>query len=175
MTPGLTFSIAESADAAQLADLINSAYRGESSKQGWTTEAHLLHGRRTDTDDIRHLIATDDSIMMLCKAGEELLGSVHLQKSGGHVQLSMLAVSPPRQGLGIGKRLLDTAESTARQTWQIDRLVMAVIPCRHELIAFYERRGYRRTGICLPFPVSNSLWTPKVAGLRLELLEKILQ
>lgn len=168
------FSIAESADAEQLAELINSAYRGESSKQGWTTEADLLEGRRTDIEEIRRLIATDDSMMMLCKTGAELVGSVHLLMNGGQVQISMLAVNPPQQGLGIGKQLLQAAERTAEQTWRVDRFVMAVIPCRHELIAFYERRGYRRTGISREFPVNPSLWTPKVAGLSLELLEKIL-
>jgi len=172
--PGLTFSIAETADAAQLAELINSAYRGEASKQGWTTEADLLDGRRTDTEEIRRLIAHDDSMLMLCRMGAEVLGSVHLQMSSGQVQISMLAVSPPQQGLGIGKQLLQVAEKTAQQTWSVQRFVMAVIPCRHELIAFYERRGYRRTGISQAFPVNPSLWTPKVAGLRLEYLEKVL-
>jgi len=104
----------------------------------------------------------------------ELLGSVHLQIISGQVHLSMFAVSPPRQGLGIGKQLLQAAERTARQKWQVNRFVMAVIPCRHELIAFYERRGYRRTGISQAFPVNPSLWTAKVAGLRLEYLEKVL-
>ena len=79
MMPDLIFSIAEIADAEPLTELINSAYRGESSKQGWTTEADLLDGRRTDTEEIRRLIAADDSMLILCRMRAELLGSVHLQ------------------------------------------------------------------------------------------------
>jgi ribosomal protein S18 acetylase RimI-like enzyme len=170
----LSFFKAEAQHAEPLAVLINSAYRGESSKQGWTTEADLLDGRRTDAKEILSLIASDDSMIMLCKLGEELLGSVHLQKIGEYTQIGMLAVSPPRQGQGIGKQLLQVAEQTARQTWTVRRFVMSVIPCRHELIAFYERLGYRRTGVSKTFPVNSELWTPKVADLRLEVLEKVL-
>ena len=168
----LSFSKAETQDAAQLAALINSAYRGESSRLGWTTEADLLDGLRTDSEEILGLISNQDSMIVLCRAGVDLLGSIHLQISGEDVQIGMLAVSPPLQGRGIGKQLLEAAEQTARQTWPVSRFVMSVIPCRHELIAFYERRGYRRTGISKAFPVKPSLWRPKVEGLRLELLEK---
>jgi len=168
----LTFAKAEPADAQSLVRLINSAYRGESSRRGWTTEADLLDGRRTDAEDILNLIAAADSLILLCRQGGELLGSVHLQYQDGQVQIGMLAVNPAQQGRGIGKRLLAAAESQARQSWMVERLLMAVIPCREELIAFYERRGYRRTGIKKDFPVNPALWLPKVAGLSLELLEK---
>jgi len=168
----LSFSTAEMRDAEQLAVLINSAYRGESSKLGWTTEADLLDGLRTDTEEIRGLIARDDSLIVVCKAGLKMTGSVHLRNSGDQVQIGMLAVSPPLQGLGIGKQLLGKAEAAARQAWQVSRFVMSVIPCRHELIAFYERRGYRRTGISEAFPENPVLWMPKVEGLRMELMEK---
>jgi len=168
----LTFARAEPADAAQLAELINSAYRGESSRQGWTTEADLLDGRRTDVEDILHLIAGPDSKLLLCRRGGELLGSVHLQHQDRQVHIGMLAVKPSSQNLGVGKRLLQAAEVEASQTWRANRLLMAVIPCRTELIAFYERRGYRRTGIVKAFPLNPVLWVPKVTGLSLELLEK---
>lgn len=167
-------SKAEKQDAGQIAALVNSAYRGESSKQGWTTEADLLAGRRIDTEEILRLISSDDSMLLLCKAGAELIGSVHLQKQAGQVCLGMLAVSPPLQGRGIGKQLLEAAELAAQQTWAVNKSVMSVISCRHELIAFYGRRGYRRTGASKAFPVNPELWTPKVADLRLEILEKVL-
>jgi ribosomal protein S18 acetylase RimI-like enzyme len=86
----------------------------------------------------------------------------------------MLAVNPSLQGHGIGKQLMREAERTALQTWGAGKAVISVISCRNELIAFYERRGYRRTGISKAFPVNPELWTPKVADLRLEILEKIL-
>jgi ribosomal protein S18 acetylase RimI-like enzyme len=165
---------AEKHDAGQIADLVNSAYRGEYSRQGWTTEADLLAGRRTETDEIEQLIATDDSMFLLCKAEAQLIGSVHLQKQPDQVDLGMLAVSPPLQGRGIGRQLLLAAEQAVQQDWAANRLVMSVIESRSELIAFYERNGYRRIGINKAFPLKPELWTPKVADLRMEILEKIL-
>ncbi|WP_445367523.1 GNAT family N-acetyltransferase [Methylomonas sp. BW4-1] len=170
----LTFTRAEPADAEQLAELINAAYRGESSRQGWTTEADLLDGRRTDAADILDLIAGAGSMILQCRRQGDLLGSVHLQKVDQQGHIGMLAVAPAMQGLGIGKRLLAAAEAEAVQTWGVNHLVMAVIPCRAELMAFYERRGYRRTGISKAFPINPEMWTPKVADLSLELLEKCL-
>lgn len=161
-------------DAGQIAALLNSAYRGESSKQGWTTEADLLAGRRTDTEEILRLIANHDSMFLLCKTKAELLGAVHLQKQLKQVCLGMLAVSPSLQGRNIGKQLLLAAEQAAQETWAVNKSVMSVISCRNELIAFYERRGYRRTGISKAFPVNPALWTAKIPGLRLEILEKAL-
>jgi len=165
---------AKKQDAGQIADLVNSAYRGEISRQGWTTEADLLAGRRTDTDEIEQLIATDDSMFLLCKVEAQLIGSVHLQKQAGQVYLGMLAVSPPLQGRGVGKQLLFAAEQAAQRIWAVNKLVMSVIDSRSELIAFYERSGYRRTGTNKAFPLKPELWTPKITDLRMEILEKIL-
>jgi ribosomal protein S18 acetylase RimI-like enzyme len=165
---------AEKHEAGRIADLVNSAYRGEFSRQGWTTEADLLAGRRTAADEIERLIAADDSMFLLCKMETQLIGSVHLQKQPDQVDLGMLAVSPPLQGKGVGKQLLFAAEQAAQQDWAVNRLVMSVIESRSELIAFYERNGYRRTGASKAFPLRPELWTPKVADLRMEILEKIL-
>lgn len=170
----LSIAKAEKRDVGQIAALVNSAYRGELSKQGWTTEADLLVGRRTETEEILRLISSDDSMFLLCKAEAELIGSVHLQKQAELVCLGMLAVKPSLQGKGIGKQLLLAAELVAQQTWAAGKSVMTVISCRNELIAFYERRGYRRTGVSKAFPVNPELWMPKVADLRLEILEKVL-
>lgn len=165
---------AEKHDAGPIAALVNSAYRGESSRQGWTTEADLLAGLRTDTEEILRLISSEDSMFLLCKAEAELIGSVHLQKQAEQVCLGMLAVSPALQERDIGKQLLAAAELAAQETWAVNKAVMTVIACRNELIAFYQRRGYRRTGVSKAFPVNPGLWTPKVTDLRLEILEKIL-
>lgn len=170
----LSISKAKKTDAEQIAALVNSAYRGESSKQGWTTEADLLVGRRTDTDEILRLISNEDSMFLLYKTESKLIGSVHLQKQAEQICLGMLAVNPSLQRKGIGKQLLQAAELAAQKTWGISKLVMDVIACRSELIEFYERRGYRRTGVNKAFPVNPELWSPKVADLRLEVLEKIL-
>jgi predicted N-acetyltransferase YhbS len=169
------FCKANKDDAAQMTSLINSAYRGEFSRKGWTTEADLLDGSRTDTDEILSLMANDNSMFILCKQNSELQASVYLNNTDDGVHIGMLAVNPLLQGQGIGKALLQAAEIAAQQTWSTNRFVMLVISCRHELIAFYERRGYRHTRINKEFPVNPSLWTPKVPDLQLVLLEKILQ
>jgi ribosomal protein S18 acetylase RimI-like enzyme len=174
VTVAYSISKAEIQDAGQIAALVNSAYRGEFSKQGWTTEADLVMGLRTGTDEIERLITADDSMFLLYKAETELIGSVHLQKQADQVYLGMLAVSPPLQGRGIGRQLLRAAEQVAQQTWAVNKSLMLVISSRSELIAFYERNGYRRTGVSKAFPLNPDLWTPKFADLRLEILEKIL-
>lgn len=170
----LLFRRAEPADADELAELINSAYRGDTSRLGWTTEADLLDGRRTSAEEIRALIAADDSLILQCRQHQELLGSVHLQKIADTARIGMLTVKPVNQGLGVGKQLLQIAECEAVRFWAVTRLTMAVIPCRAELIAYYQRRGYRRTGTTMPFPQNPNLWQAKVSGLTLELLEKCL-
>ena len=172
MTIAHSMSKVEKQDTGQIAALVNSTHRGESSKQGWTTEADLLAGRRTDAEEILRLISTDDSMFLLCKDKAELIGSVHVQKQAEQVCLGMLAVSPLLQGRGIGKQLLEAAEQAAQEAWVVNKSVMTVIACRNELIAYYEQRGYRRTGVSKEFPVNPELWTPKVADLRLEILEK---
>jgi ribosomal protein S18 acetylase RimI-like enzyme len=168
------FCKANKDDAAQMTRLINSAYRGEFSRKGWTTEADLLDGSRTDIDEILRLIADEHSMFILYKIDSVLQASVHLHNTDDCVHIGMLAVNPMLQGQGIGKALLQAAEIAAQQTWSANRFVMSVISCRHELIAFYERRGYRHTGISRVFPINPSRWTPKVSDLQLVLLEKIL-
>ena len=86
--------------------------------------------------------------------------------------IGMFVVRPDIQGAGIGKRLLNEAETLAVKEWGANSFIMIVITSRHELIAFYERRGYRRTGEFSEFPVNPALWTPKVGGLKMERMEK---
>lgn len=174
MTLKLSFYKADKQDAESLTALINSAYRGEVSRTGWTTEADLLDGRRTDIDEVLKLIADDDSMFIVCKAASELQGSIHLRNTEDGVHIGMFAVNPTLQGHGIGKALLEAAELAAQKTWSAHRFVMVVISCRHELIAFYERRGYRYMGVNKAFPLNPSVWTPKVADLALVILEKTL-
>jgi ribosomal protein S18 acetylase RimI-like enzyme len=172
--PDLTFFKATKAEAEQIVTFVNAAYRGEFSRYGWTTEADLLDGRRTDTQQILSLFEDSNALFLLCRVDTELQGSVYLHKEDDGVHIGMLAVNPLQQNRGIGKALLHAAELTAQQTWAANRLLMSVIPCRHELIAYYQRRGYKRTGIIKEFPVNPALWSPKVADLSLEILEKVL-
>lgn len=168
----LSFRPAQSEDVAQIVALVNSAYRGESSRAGWTTEADFLDGTRTDAVEVSNLIAAPGSVILLCFAGTELTGCVHLERHGDEASLGMLVVKPVRQGRGIGSRIMDAAEDFVREHWGAARIVMAVIVFRHELIAYYERRGYRRTGTRKEFPSDPRYGIPKVIGLEFELLEK---
>lgn len=170
----LAFRKAKLADAAAVVQLVNSAYRGEVSKQGWTTEADLLDGQRTDLEEISTILADSHSIILLCLAGDELVASAHLQHLGKEVHFGMFAVKPGLQNSGIGKRFMAEAENVARHDFGATKMLMAVITLRDALIGFYERRGYRRTGIYKEFPQSHKFGIPKVGGLRLEMLEKAL-
>jgi ribosomal protein S18 acetylase RimI-like enzyme len=172
MTPeALRFRRARREDAEAIAPLVNSGYRGEASKQGWTTEADLLDGIRTDAAEVRALIAKQDSMVYLCVRGEEIVGSVHLQLIHGVGYLGLFVVKPTIQGSGIGKQFMLAAERAAQVAWGIRKMTMTVITARAELLAFYERRGYRRTGKLIPFPADDQ-HRPKVAGLQMEYLEK---
>jgi GNAT superfamily N-acetyltransferase len=167
----LTFIKARPEDVGLINALVNSAYRGDASRDGWTSEADLFDGPRTDENEIRGLIDSDDSMLLLCMQATELVGSVLLRKNGVCAYLGMLVIRPRLQGAGIGSRLMAAAELAARDAWNITRMSMTVIGCRHELIAFYERRGYRRTGQIESLPLGG-LSVPRVSGLELEVLEK---
>lgn len=168
----VSFRKARSDDAPIITALVNSGYRGDVSRAGWTTEADYLVGRRTDEDEVRTLVASPDSIVLLCVQGEEIIGSVHLHRDGEAAYLGMFVVQPTLQGRGIGKRFLSAAEETVTREWGSKRIYMTVISLREQLIAYYERRGYRRTGRFEPFPIEDHRSTALVSDLRFEVLEK---
>ncbi|MCZ8130153.1 MAG: GNAT family N-acetyltransferase [Steroidobacteraceae bacterium] len=174
---GLAFAPATANDAEAVAALVNSAYRGDSSRAGWTTEADLLGGQRTDADAIRDLVAKPGQVLLLAREAGELVGSVHLErKAGGDgpgCYLGMLTVRPTRQAGGLGRALLAAAEAHARDALGARYVEMTVIDVRTELIAWYERRGYRRTGEQRPFPYGDARFgLPKRPDLRFVVLEK---
>lgn len=171
----LSFRKASKDDVEQIVALVNSAYRGESSRAGWTTEADFLDGQRTDREEVGRLIEQADSFMLLCLRDAELIGIVHLEKTGASAQLGMFTVKPTLQGQGIGTQFMQAAERAVQTEWGVQRIVMAVIALRSELIAFYERRGYRRTGELKEFPTDPRFGIPRVAELQFELLEKRLR
>ncbi|HAF44570.1 MAG TPA: GNAT family N-acetyltransferase [Gallionellaceae bacterium] len=169
-----TFRRAGTADAEVIAALVNSAYRGDSSRAGWTTEADLLGGQRTDAEEIAQLVARDGSVLLMYLRSGELVGSVHVERmDDATAYLGMLVIKPVLQGQGLGRSLMDEAERFARAEWGAVRMQMQVITLRHELIEWYERCGYRRTGETRPFPATDPRFgLPKVAGLQFEVLEK---
>ena len=158
-------------DAPRLVRLVNSAYRGESSRQGWTTEAHLLDGQRIDEAGLLDMLALSQAAMLLCQDGAgELLGCFHARVQRPLVYLSMLAVVPAGQGRGVGRFLVKAAEDYGRQHG-CTTSKMTVISVRAELLAYYERQGYRRTGVTEPFPTDTRFGIPK-QPLTLLVLEK---
>lgn len=147
-------------DIDELVTLVNSAYRGESSKKGWTTEADLLDGTRTDVASIQSLVERPGSAILVCRNEQNLIvGCVHLQKENDSMYLGMLTVSPEMQAMGIGKKLLHAGEVHATQM-ECDAVVMTVIDTRKELIAWYIRHGYIPTGETKPFPANPSFGIP---------------
>jgi ribosomal protein S18 acetylase RimI-like enzyme len=166
-----TISTAKDRDIPQLVQLINSAYRGEESKKGWTHEADLIEGTlRTDAASIKELIQKPDAVLLKCNLGEDLIGCVYLEKKANRLYLGMLSVSPAIQAKGIGKKLLAAADEHARKNG-CDRIEMTVISVRNELIAWYERNGYRNTGKTEPFPQDGRFGTPR-QSIHFVVLEK---
>ena len=139
------------ADAAELSALINSAYRGETSKKGWTTEADLLEGTRTTPKELATIITTPHYYLLKFIRDEKIIGSVLLIAKKEVLYLGMLTVSPELQNSGIGKQLLQAAEQLAQQL-ELSRIQMTVIGIRKELLAWYMRNGYEDTGVREPFP-----------------------
>ncbi|NUS37984.1 MAG: GNAT family N-acetyltransferase [Lysobacter sp.] len=176
----LHFRAAGEADIPAIVALVESAYRGDASRAGWTTEADLLDGRRTGADDVGACIRRPASVMLLAErardaGGMDLLACAHIAVEDGAGYFGMFSVRPSLQGSGIGKAMLAEAERIARDDWQLPAMRMTVIDVRDELIAFYERRGYRRTGITKPFPYGDERFgLPKRQDLRFEVLEKTL-
>jgi len=174
--PALCFRTATRADADAIVALVHSAYRGESSRAGWTTEADLLDGQRTDAEEVSTLIVAPDSQIVLCEYGAELVASAHIQKQAESGSFGMFAVRPGRQRHGIGSALLAETERRAREDWGCTSMRLSVITLRAELTAWYERRGYRRTGIVKPFPYGQERYgRPRRDDLRMELLQKPLR
>jgi len=173
--PALTFRDAGLADVPEIVALIESAYRGETSRAGWTTEADLLEGQRTDPDGVREVIEGTGSRMLLAEHDETLIACCQVEHRGDAGYFGMFAVRPGRQGGGVGKVVIAEAERIAREDWGAVRMEMTVISIRAELIAFYERRGYRRTGDLSPFPYGDERFgLPQRDDLVFERLEKSL-
>ncbi|MBI3186283.1 MAG: GNAT family N-acetyltransferase [Gammaproteobacteria bacterium] len=171
----LVFRTATLKDVNDIVELVQSAYRGDSSRNGWTTEADFLDGTRTDTQEVSDIILAADNVIVLAVNHGQLLASVHIQKQNDTAYLGMFAVHPSMQNAGLGRALLAEAENMARHLWQSRHMQMTVITLRHELIAWYERRAYLRTGISKPFPYGIARYgLPKRDDLVLELLEKTL-
>jgi GNAT superfamily N-acetyltransferase len=174
------FRTATAGDVEAIVALVESAYRGDASRQGWTTEADLLEGQRTDPAGVAEIVAKPGGIVLLAESDGALVACAQLETAVGEggartAYFGMFSVRPAMQGAGIGRAMLAEAERIARVEWGCATMQMTVITLRDELIAWYERRGYRRSGQYKPFPYGDERFgIPRRDDLRFEVLEKAL-
>lgn len=171
---GVVFRPAGLDDLEALHALVTRAYRGDAARLGWTHEADLLDGQRTDVESLSEVISDPDKVILLARHGGVLIGCVMLSRQDdGSAYLGMLSVDPVRQASGLGRLLLAAAEAEAAARYQADRIEMTVIRQRPELIAWYERRGYRLTGTTAAFPMDDERFgLPKRRDLEFVVLSK---
>lgn len=169
----LQFRSATDADIDAIVRLVTRAYRGDASRAGWTTEADLLDGERIDPEVLRGDIARPASRVVLGLRDGALLACAHVADLGGRGYFGMFAVEPACQGGGLGRAMVAECERIARGEWGLPKMEMTVIDLREELIAWYQRLGYRRTGVHHPFPYGDARFgLPRRDDLRFEVLEK---
>jgi ribosomal protein S18 acetylase RimI-like enzyme len=167
--------MATPADVDALVALVNSAYRGETSRQGWTTEADLLGGVRTDTRSLDDVIRAPGNAVLVHEEDGQIVACVHVRRTGDECYLGMLTTDPVRQGAGIGRQMIDAAERWAVDHWRSRAMHMTVLVQRGELIRWYERRGYNVTGEQRPFPYGDTRFgEPRRPDLAFYVLRKVL-
>ncbi|GAA3016199.1 GNAT family N-acetyltransferase [Actinokineospora globicatena] len=169
----LTFRRATTDDVDALVPLVESAYRGEASRAGWTTEADLLDGQRTDPAGVAEVITAPKSAVLVAEQDGAVVACCHVAEVDGAGYFGMFAVDPTRQAGGIGRLTLAEAERHVREDWGLPEMRMKVLTARADLIAWYVRRGYDRTGLLIPFPYGDDRFgQPRRTDLAFELLTK---
>ncbi|MER8232496.1 GNAT family N-acetyltransferase [Streptomyces sp. NPDC094049] len=172
-TGPITYREAVVDDIPALVPLVESAYRGDASRGGWTTEADLLQGQRTDPAGVAAVITAPGSRLLVVERDGEIVACCQLEHRGEAAYFGMFAVRPELQGAGLGKLIIAEAERRVRELWDVREMHMTVISVREELVAWYERRGYRRTGRMTPFPYGDERFgVPQRDDLEFELLVK---
>lgn len=171
-------------DIDPLVALVTSAYRGDASREGWTTEAHLLEGQRIDADLLTADLDNPHGLVLVWVdqeatgegAADAIVACCNLvRKHDGVAYFGMFAVSPGRQGAGLGKQILAEAERVAREEWSASALEITVLEPRSELLAFYDRRGFTATGSFVPFPYGDPRFgEPLRDDLRMVVMRKAL-
>lgn len=172
----IVFSKAHPGMAAEISTLVNSAYRGDSSKVGWTTEADLLDGIRTSEEAVDALLVEPDEYLLVAKLAGVLVGCCLVSRySATDAYIGMVSIKPSLQGQRLGRSMLTDAERVARDHFKASHTRITVISVRDELIRWYERRGYQATGEREPFPMTDKRFgIPKVAFLEFVVLRKTL-
>jgi GNAT superfamily N-acetyltransferase len=161
-------------DIPELVTLVNSAYRGDASNEGWTNEAQLLEGTRTDEQSLKEIMQTPGEVILKATDDEtHLLGCAHLQQKNNDVYLGLLSVLPSAQAKGLGKQLLKASEQFTLQS-QSTSIIISVISAREELIAWYLRHGFQLTGETKQFPIGEQFGIQK-QPLKLIEMRKVLK
>jgi ribosomal protein S18 acetylase RimI-like enzyme len=170
----LSIRVGRPADAPAILELVQGAYRGEGSRRGWTTEADLLGGQRTDLEALGEILEDPSQAMLLAERDGALVGCILIADRGeGTGYFGMLAVDPARQSGGVGRALLAAAQAEVVRRWDARVLQMQVFWQRAELIGWYERMGFRRTGETRPFPMDEPrMGLPLRTDLWFEVFEK---
>ena len=163
------------ADVPALVSLVNSAYRGDSSRAGWTTEADLLGGVRIDAERLTTAVVSPGNVVLVHERDSGIVACVHLQQTGDECYLGMLTTRPTLQARGIGRQLIEAAETWAMTHWRSRAVHMTVLVQRTELLRWYARRGYVLTGERKPFPYGDARYgEPTRPDLEFQVLRKAL-
>ena len=168
----LHFRVARVDDSSEIAQLVNEAYRPAPGMGGWTHESDLVSGKRISHEEVESLIKQEKSTVLVGVLGSMIVTCVHIESEGGNSYIGMLAVSPSLQGLGKGKEVLAHAEEYAVRNFSSNNFVMVVVAARTELVAFYLRRGYKKTGTTMQYPLDAGVGIPKFDALQIETLHK---
>lgn len=165
------------ADLTRIHVLIESAYRGDSARHGWTHEADLLGGQRTDPAALAAVLTDPDQHILVLESKGAIVATVHVQAKDSEIAyLGQLAVSPTQQANGLGRRMIEAAEAVAVDRFGARNIEMTVITQRLDLIAYYVRRGYAPTGELRPFPVDDARFgIPVTRDLSFTVLAKTLR
>ena len=153
----------------EICNLVNLAYRGEI---GWTKETGLVSGNRTSAKEVQKYMEDPNAHFLVAIENGEVISCICIEKKENSAYIGMFAVHPRLQGKGIGKEILSQAEIYAYTKLEAKKFVMAVVSQRNELISFYERSGYIRTGNIQEYPAHLDVGVPLVGGLTIEYLEK---
>jgi len=169
------FRRATRADVASIVSLTDAAYRGEG-LGGWTTEAHLVGVRRIDAEGVEDVLAAPERTLIVVEIDGNLAGCTELTKQGNHAVLGMLAVRPELQGRGIGGAIIREAERICRDEWRTKEVRLQVLHMRSDILAWYDRLGYKLNGQRAPFPYGNErVGIPKRDDLEFIVLTKVLE
>lgn len=162
---------ADLTQAQDISKLINLTYRGD---LGWTSENHIIRGDRTNPHEITTALSNPEGYFFVIYQESMLISCIYVDKEKDHAYIGFFSVHPDLQGKGLGKYMLEYAESFAQNHLKKTKFLMFVVSQRSELIAFYERRGYLHTDRIEPYPVQSGIGIPKVNGLTIEYLEKVI-